>query len=259
LLNAVASVTPSASNPYLIHIEPGVYDLGNNQLFTKQFMDIEGSGDGTTITAVGTAGAGSGTVNVLPNCELRFVRVVNTGGNAFATAVVMNGNQTTSKLFHVVALASGGTDTTVAVYNNFNVHSIITRVTATATGGGTFSYAVINGSGSAPILDGVTATASGGTSVTGGIATFAASPVIKNSTAIATSGAFPNGLVNSSTGSTVTLLNSTVSGAANSIYNAFPYTLNIASSQLIGGISSGTYHCVGAYNANFAPLDASCN
>jgi len=47
---ALDSITDaSAANPYLVTIMPGIYDLGTDYLYMKEFVDIEGSGQGNTI------------------------------------------------------------------------------------------------------------------------------------------------------------------------------------------------------------------
>lgn len=51
---AVASVSPTAASPWLIKLEPGIYDLGKDPLVLKRRLDIEGSG--TEITTVTGAG-----------------------------------------------------------------------------------------------------------------------------------------------------------------------------------------------------------
>ena len=69
---------PSASNAYLVKVEPGIYDLEASSLFMRPFVDIEGSGEGiTTITSA--LGSGSGTVVGANNSELRYLTVKNTG------------------------------------------------------------------------------------------------------------------------------------------------------------------------------------
>ena len=46
---------PRPTNPYLLRIEPGVYDLITDTLQMKSYVDIEGSGENVTIlTAAGT-------------------------------------------------------------------------------------------------------------------------------------------------------------------------------------------------------------
>jgi hypothetical protein len=46
---AVAGITSAAADKqYLVKVEPGLYDLGTSKLQMKAFVDIEGSGMGTT-------------------------------------------------------------------------------------------------------------------------------------------------------------------------------------------------------------------
>ena len=80
LLSALAGIADaSAANPYLLKIEPGVYDLGTSSLLMKQYVDIEGSGEGVTkITAHGPSFATSGTVVGASDTELRFLTVEHT-------------------------------------------------------------------------------------------------------------------------------------------------------------------------------------
>ncbi|MCJ7668671.1 MAG: hypothetical protein MUP04_10420, partial [Anaerolineae bacterium] len=89
LLNALDGITDSsATNPYLLKIEPGVYDLGTSALTMKEWVDIEGSGElVTTIKRSGSSDGGTGTVVGADNAELRFLTVENTGGAMYATAI----------------------------------------------------------------------------------------------------------------------------------------------------------------------------
>jgi len=165
LLNALAGITTaSATNPWLLKIEPGIYDLGTGALTMKPFVDVEGSGqDVTTITAAGSASILTGTVVGANNAELRFLTVKNTGGNTFGTGIA---NVSASpRLTHVTALGAGGTVQSQGVYNN-NSSAAMNHVTATASGAAT-TYAIINVIGSAPVMDDVTATATGGSNNTG--------------------------------------------------------------------------------------------
>ncbi len=53
LYNAVANITsPSATNRWLVKVEPGTFDLGGQQLVLRNYVDLEGSGRGvTTVTS----------------------------------------------------------------------------------------------------------------------------------------------------------------------------------------------------------------
>jgi hypothetical protein len=98
LIAALAAIGDNAGdNPWLVKIEPGIYDLGADSLTMKPFVDVEGSGKGTTrITAAGRASEDDGTVILDPNSELRDLTVESTGGAAFAVAVYApNGGRVT--------------------------------------------------------------------------------------------------------------------------------------------------------------------
>lgn len=66
--------TPSATNPWLVKMEPGIYDLGDEALVMRPFVDIEGSGQGvTTVTS-----AGVNTVIAASDAEIRELTIRNT-------------------------------------------------------------------------------------------------------------------------------------------------------------------------------------
>lgn len=83
LLAALAAITTaSATNPWLLKIEPGIYDLGANQLIAKDYVDIEGSGRGITIITSSAQGNGGPGATVLVNsgthAEIRDLTIKNT-------------------------------------------------------------------------------------------------------------------------------------------------------------------------------------
>jgi hypothetical protein len=155
--------TPSDTNPCLLKIMPGVYDIGSTPLQMQGYVDIEGSGENTTkITgAVNTSWPPvSGTVKGTNNAELRFLTVENTCDGT-DSAAIFNSSASPS-ILHVTATASGGTDYNYGVFNYSSSSPTMTNVTATALGGA-YNYGVYNYS-SSPTMTNVTATASGGTS-----------------------------------------------------------------------------------------------
>ena len=121
LLRALAGITgASATDPYLIKIEPGLYDLDGRSLVMRPFIDIEGSGEGVTIVQ-STVNA-VGTVQGADHAELRRLTVVNqTAVNGIALANAAAGFSAS----HVTCLALGGSSSSTALVNS-------------ATGGGTF-------------------------------------------------------------------------------------------------------------------------
>ena len=127
--------SPSSSNPCLLKIMPGVYDVGSSSVTMQQYIDIEGSGE--KITKVASTNV-TGTVQGASNAEIRFLTVANTGGNS--TRAIYNSSASPS-ILHVTATASGGITNNFGVYNT-NSSVVMTNVTITASG--TSGYGVAN-------------------------------------------------------------------------------------------------------------------
>ncbi|TFH41271.1 MAG: hypothetical protein E4G94_08230 [ANME-2 cluster archaeon] len=81
LLNALSKITDaSATNSYLIIIEPGIYDIGSSALQMKSYVDIQGSGENVTKITGTIDSLDSGVVRGANNVEIRFLTIENTGG-----------------------------------------------------------------------------------------------------------------------------------------------------------------------------------
>jgi hypothetical protein len=149
LLNALSGITDaSATKPYLLKIEPGVYDLGSSgSLAMKEHVDIEGSGELTTvITSSVTQGPEDdscpiGTVAGADNAELRFLTVRNTGTGSCNVAI--RNESVSPRLTHVTAESTGveGENPAYMGVLNSNACPTISDATVTApTGGGIGVY-----------------------------------------------------------------------------------------------------------------------
>ena len=125
LLNALAGITDaSATKKYLVHIEPGTYDLGTRTLQMKQYVDIQGSGElNTVITSAATSeptdpiyGCGfiAAVVATANNAELRFLTVQNTGAGSGCSGAIKSSVDSAPRLTQLTAktTASGGAPTT---------------------------------------------------------------------------------------------------------------------------------------------------
>jgi len=153
---ALASITDnSAASRYLVWVGPGTY---NETVTMKEYVDIEGAGELlTTISYAGSHSTNTGTVVGADNAELRFLTVLNTGGDRMAIAIYNSYNS--PRLTHVTASASGALSNTYGVFNSFSSSAMV-NVSASASGGDS-NYGVFNTT-SAPTMTNVTASASGG-------------------------------------------------------------------------------------------------
>lgn len=143
LLNALATITTnSATNPFLLKIEPGVYDIGNNTLTMKTFVDIEGSGQNATFIK---AQRGSGSIGFASTAaiagatrtELRNLTLTNTGGTGHVVGYFVTGATFSSVRDVTITVSGAASGNTVAgIYqNNTGGNSLtVTNATITATG-----------------------------------------------------------------------------------------------------------------------------
>ena len=286
---------PSETNPCLLKIMPGVYDIGTNSLIMQSFVDLEGSGEFVTkITGSVVSpdlATPLGTLKCAPNMETRFITVENTGAGGIRIALLSNILVPAERCYlsHITVLASGG-DTNIGVAN---IQGFVqtSEVSITASGG-TTSYGVYNKNTPRPILSFVTIRAEGATAVNAAIYNESGNPTIRWARLFVTpvSTAQNYGIYNdtgsvvmrdafmSMTGSgcaagcygvytlssvpnrTTVIDQSEISGSTNTIVNGANVIMNVGLSKLAGGpvSNSGTLKCVGSYNSTYDPLSPSC-
>jgi hypothetical protein len=250
---SVALLNSSVPSPSILHVTAsatggtscnyGVY----NYYSTSPVM--------TNVTASGTGGTNSyGVYNNSSSPVMTNVTASGTGGTS-GNYGVYNYYSPSPVMMNVTATASGGTST-YGVRNNIS-SPVMTNVTTSGTGGTSGNYGVYTYS-SSPVMTNVTASATGGTN-NRGVLNDSSSAVMTNVTASASGGTTSYGVLNNSSG-TVKINHSVVKGTTNTISNGSGVTTRVGNTQLDGGpiSNSGTLTCVGAYDGNYAPLNASC-
>ncbi|MDA8082390.1 MAG: hypothetical protein M0024_01885 [Nitrospiraceae bacterium] len=250
LLNTLAGITTaSETQPYLIKLGPGTYDLGAFGLQMKQYVSVEGSGEkATKITSAPISDALPPTIATVlgvNDAELRSLTVENTSAGT-NTIGILNLSSSPS-LSHLTIIASGGMrnygiynssssptmkDVTVtatgwggpssanAVYNTSS-SPIMIHVNAVASGGST-NDGILNDSSSSPTMTNVTVSASGGTGLNYGIVnTYSSSPTMTNVTANASGvpGSTNYGIVNSLASSSPAMTNVIATASGDSSVN----------------------------------------
>jgi hypothetical protein len=143
LRNALAGISsPSATNRWLLKIEPGTYDVGGTPLEMRPYVDIEGSGiEATTIRGNVEADAPDLDYQAIifgaDNTELRFLTVQATGPTSTSSVVAMANYSASPRLYRVKFVAQA--QVLVWGLRNVNAAPLIEEceisVTATATGG----------------------------------------------------------------------------------------------------------------------------
>lgn len=115
--------TPSATNPCLLKIMPGVYDIGTDTLQLLPYIDVEGSGEKTSvITSANAAGTAQGALGV----EMRFLTIKNTGGLG-----ISNSNADLSLTNATVTVSGGGVTYGI---NNSTSNLTLNKVSINVTG-----------------------------------------------------------------------------------------------------------------------------
>ena len=283
LIRALGGITDNAgTNPYLVKIEPGIYDLGTGSLTMKPYVDVEGSGEGVT-TLTSAVSTGAGTIIGADHSELRFLTVKNVGGGQHSIALFSE--STSPRYTHVTALSTGGTD-------SFGVHvsngsPVLTNVTSTGSGSGQ-SIGLANYNGNTTVLNSTLAASNAAGLNAGLLTTFGGSVRLVSSTLSASGGAIAigmrsyngshslanvtvtagssgqsYGIYNGQKSSTpmVTVQHSRVSGQTNSIF-AFGGSVRVGATQLSGVAEAqvpGTVVCAASYDAAFGGLGSSCD
>ena len=125
--------TPSATNPCLMKIMPGIYDIGANSLQMQDYVDIEGSGEFVTRITGNISINGNwwtAVVNGADFSEIRFITVENTGdpGGYYAIAMALDG--TSPKITNVTLKASGAAGENVSLVCQINCSPILSNITA---------------------------------------------------------------------------------------------------------------------------------
>ncbi len=253
LLNALSKITDaSATNPYLIIIEPGIYNIGANSLQMKSYVDVQGSGENVTKITGNLFSYTTGVVIGADNMEIRSLSVENTGGSQ--STVAMSNSSSSPSITNVTFIASGGSSYNYGVVNRTSSSPIITNITVYASGG-TDNTGIANDN-SSPKMNNVTIYATGGSDKNTGVLNSASSsPILTNTTVSASGGTYTNGIENLD-GASLTMYSVTISASDGSSSNIGVANL-ISSSAIISDTNISVSGTGGGSNTGVANLTSS--
>ncbi len=207
LLNAAAAIptagtdAPSATNPWLLKVGPGIYDLGSGPLTVPIYTAIEGAGEEvTTVVAAGSASQTTGTIVLGQHSQARLLTVKNVGGAAFANGVALATSATGVRLSRLTIDASqpsnATTNQTYGVTAAANTQLLVSDVTISAHGGYNNCGLYAGASTQPSTFDHVAVTAADCNSagVAQGVVLAGAPVAITNSTISASSGTYATAL-----------------------------------------------------------------
>ncbi len=120
--------TASSSNPYVLKLDPGIYDVGAAGLQMKPYVDIEGSGQQSTILR--GPGGSFGVVNGAAPAELRNLQVLSQGGASNSVAVYLD--ECATSLRDLTLISRGGPFENIGLYT-YASGTTVSNVSVTAT------------------------------------------------------------------------------------------------------------------------------
>lgn len=242
----------SETNPYLVWLEPGVYDMGSNSLEMKDWVSVMGSGQRSTRVTSTVGSFGTGTINLATNTTLSRLTVENTSTANFVVAVATRGTGPMTISDTSISIASSPNNASGISQGSGDL--TVERVKVNVNGN--FSNGITSQNGTAVIRD-CSFTVSGGAEIawalwTNGGAT-AADILVINSILKG-----PQGIrLGSSTKPAVVSIHNSVveaDGDAADLLDAAT-ELNVGNSMFEGSLDNaggGTFRCFGSYNASFA-------
>ena len=236
LLNAINRITDaSATNPYLLIIEPGIYNIGTSSFQMKSHVDVEGSGETVTTIRGNIDSNTAGVVNGADNAALRSLTVENTGGGVTCVAIYNSSvspritfvtvkagasskcsygilNNAASPQMSMVYVEAYGATLNRAISNGAASSPSMNYVTAHASGAGTNTALHNTGSNTAPQMSNVVATASGGETAIAFHSSNFATPIMTDSTFTASGATSFNWGIQAESSATLSLSNVTSRG-----------------------------------------------
>ena len=128
LLSALSGITASAADPWVLKLEPGIYDLGGAQLVLQPFIDLEGSGE--TVTRIKGSRNLSGVVLGANDSQTRLLTIE---GEGLGTPICFQAANTSPSLSQVTLFANA-TGSARGLQHSGNASVDLDRVTVDVRG-----------------------------------------------------------------------------------------------------------------------------
>lgn len=251
LLEALLEITDATgSNLYLIHLEPGTYDLATESLVMKSYVSIEGSGEDLTLIKGSVSASDKGLIMGAHYCELRDCTIEHTGGGAFAIGVY-NSNASPD-LTNLTIKAANGQES-YAIYNK-NSAPAINRVSCTASGTGDISCGIYHEGGNPTSIMNVTIKASGSHNNYGVWNTNGSSTILRHITADITGGTDCYGIFNYNSDCDMMFITASASGGENLNAGVFNSYSTASMVNITVNSSGGANNNYGVANSHSSPI-----
>ncbi len=260
-MSQIIAANPSATNPWLLKLEPGNYDLNGGSLTLAPYVDLEGSGEGVTSISSNIATGfplTQGTVTLAANSEIRQVQVINTNNGFRKAAIVIPTNATNVRISRISAvMVSTGTGEGYSLYNNSGAITTIRDSSFLASGSANPNTGLRTDGGTLIVLNSDITIPNGTLAL--GITSYITSTISVSNSNISVSGGTSLNYAASASNSKLTIQNSTLSATGTSssgVVNSGSSVVRVGASGVSGGSSNtaGTITCVASWDGSFAPL-----
>lgn len=264
--------SPSLTNPCLVKIMPGVYNIGTTPLVLSDHMVAEGSGEDVTKIVGAPQTANDGVVEMNAGGALKnlTVQAQDTPASQYwNTGVVVNSGPVVMTDVTSLAMGGGGTERSIAI--QLKGDATLTNVTAAASGSTIHHTGILSWAGNVKMKEVNINVANGQANYAMWL--YSAGATVKNYTmndvTVFAGGGHSNSMgiyayqYGSGANFNLTITNSSFNapgGSAVNINSQDPATtLNVANSMLEGTVSasmnsSATPKCVSIYNSSFSPI-----
>jgi len=287
LLNSLNGIAGNSNeNPFLLKLEPGIYDIGSSPLEMKEFVHIEGAGEGASIIVGNVNATDSGVIIAANDTELRFVSIQNLGDDvgSLTHSIGIYCNETSPRITHVTVWAKNGDRHCYAVNVLGGAAPLLTNVSLNAIDAGDTNIGLyVQSADSAPTIRNSEIFVSGGSENRGVYVETYASAYLDDVeiTAVGTSahGVFFKTVGDvevlncridaayavlvsgtAGTGGTLKIDSSIIIGTSNGVRNdnGANTTFYVGASRIEGANSTSNITCVGTYDGSYAPLNGTC-
>jgi hypothetical protein len=231
---ASASITDaSVTKPYVIHLAPGIYELGNTQLAMKPDVSIAGAGAAVSrITGDLVHSGYDGTL------------VLGADRTSLRDVTVVNGGRGTGSYQNAVAVTGGAA---------MRIEDAVLQADTTAKAG----YALVADAGSSVDVHDSRLAGSGASYAMAADARGGAVLRIRGSELVATAPLSAHAARAEGAGSAVTVEHSALLSNKVAVGGSGGAVATVGASRVVGR-ALGTVTCVASYDNGFLPLDAAC-
>lgn len=291
-VTALASIVDaSETNPYTLVIGPGIYELGSQQLIMKEYVEIVGSGQNSTVLRGSVSGSTtSQSTSSLAvganNASIRGLTIENIDGLSLLSIGLYN-DGTSPAVEDITIVISGGSyqfgiyninssspiimDSTISILNgsinqigvaNVDSSGTFDRSTITVADGGWIQLGINNNGSTFAVADStITVSGAGGSGIQTGVNNSSSSSIITDSTITVSGGdGSQYGVLNNSSNSFAILRGSHISAPTNSVSASSGSGANetYISDSFLTGLVSGDPKCSFTFVSDGQALGDDC-